>query len=150
MTVSGQSSGGASAHMHLFSPLSQGLFRSVISLSGSAMNFWANRVSEGHLNYAQLQAEQVGCPTMPSEVLIECLRLVDAETLTLVQPLLHDFFGGLKGIFYSPSYIYYNSTHVQKLWLWLSLYCVIFTAVRKVFFTVFFTCITTLHLYRSC
>ena len=35
--------GGASAHMHLFSPLSRGLVHGAISLSGSAVNYWANR-----------------------------------------------------------------------------------------------------------
>ena len=80
--------------MHLFSPLSQGLFRSVVAFSGSALNFWANRVVGDHLIYARRQAEEVGCPTKPSEALIECLRTVDAATLTLVQPLLFDFFGG--------------------------------------------------------
>jgi carboxylesterase type B len=60
VTVSGQSAGAASAHMHLFSPLSQGLFRSIMPFSGSAMNFWANRVTDDHLVYARKQAEQVG------------------------------------------------------------------------------------------
>lgn len=58
------------------------------------MHFWANRVVGDHLEYAKRQAEEVGCPTRPSEALVECLRTVDAATLTLVQPLLFDFFGG--------------------------------------------------------
>ena len=58
------------------------------------MNFWANRVVGDHLIYARRQAEELGCPTKPSEALIECLRAVDPTTLTLVQPVLHDFFGG--------------------------------------------------------
>jgi carboxylesterase type B len=43
VTVSGQSAGGASTHMHLFSPLSKGLLHGAISLSGSAINYWAHR-----------------------------------------------------------------------------------------------------------
>ena len=94
MTVSGQSAGAASSHMHLFSPLSQGLFRSVISFSGSAINFWANRVVDDHLVYARQQASLVGCPTETSKEMIECLRNVDAVQMTLAQSSLHDFYGG--------------------------------------------------------
>ena len=49
VTVSGQSAGGASTHMHLFSPLSRGLLHGAISLSGSAINYWANRLSKNKL-----------------------------------------------------------------------------------------------------
>ena len=80
--------------MHLFSPLSQGLFRSIISLSGSAINFWANRVNEDHLMYAQKQADAVGCPLESSKDLVDCLRTINAAQLTLTQPGLHSFFGG--------------------------------------------------------
>jgi carboxylesterase type B len=80
--------------MHLFSPLSQGLFRSVISFSGSAINFWANRIDEEQLSYAQKLADAVGCPLEGSKDLIGCLKTVSAEELTLVQPSLHDIFQG--------------------------------------------------------
>eukprot|EP00096_Caligus_rogercresseyi_P013667 TRINITY_DN6296_c0_g1_i1.p1 TRINITY_DN6296_c0_g1~~TRINITY_DN6296_c0_g1_i1.p1 ORF type:complete len:521 (-),score=133.78 TRINITY_DN6296_c0_g1_i1:241-1803(-) len=41
VTVMGHGSGAAAAHLHMLSPMSKGLFRSVISMSGSALNPWA-------------------------------------------------------------------------------------------------------------
>ena len=38
----GQQAGGASVHYHLLSPLSRGLFNQGISLSGSALCWWAS------------------------------------------------------------------------------------------------------------
>ena len=80
--------------MHLFSPLSQGLFRSVISFSGSAINFWANRIDDAQISYAQKVADAVGCPLEGSKDMIDCLKTVSAKELTLVAPSLHDIFQG--------------------------------------------------------
>ncbi|CAB4061120.1 unnamed protein product [Lepeophtheirus salmonis] len=41
VTIIGHGSGGAAAHFHLLSPMSAGLFKSAISMSGSALNPWA-------------------------------------------------------------------------------------------------------------
>ncbi|QQP57433.1 CG4382 CG4382PAlike [Caligus rogercresseyi] len=41
VTVMGHGSGAAAAHLHMLSPMSKGLFKSVISMSGSALNPWA-------------------------------------------------------------------------------------------------------------
>lgn len=41
ITIAGESAGGASVHYHMISELSKGLFKRVISLSGSALNPWA-------------------------------------------------------------------------------------------------------------
>ena len=38
----GQQAGGASVHYHILSPLSRGLFNHAISLSGSALCWWAS------------------------------------------------------------------------------------------------------------
>ena len=38
----GQQAGGASVHYHILSPLSRGLFNQAISLSGSALCWWAS------------------------------------------------------------------------------------------------------------
>ncbi len=43
VTVVGHSFGGVSAHGHVFSPGSRGLFRGVVSLSGTANMAWASR-----------------------------------------------------------------------------------------------------------
>lgn len=42
VTIAGMSAGGASIHYHMLSPRSRNLFRNAISLSGSALNWWAN------------------------------------------------------------------------------------------------------------
>ena len=38
----GQQAGGASVHYHKLSPMSRGLFNKAISLSGSALCWWAS------------------------------------------------------------------------------------------------------------
>ena len=38
----GQQAGGASVHYHLLSPLSRGLFNRAVSMSGSALCWWAS------------------------------------------------------------------------------------------------------------
>ncbi len=43
VTIVGHSFGASSAHGHLFSPGSRGLFRGVMSLSGTANMGWASR-----------------------------------------------------------------------------------------------------------
>ena len=42
VTVMGQQAGGASVHYHMLSPLSRGLFARAISMSGSALCWWAS------------------------------------------------------------------------------------------------------------
>ena len=80
--------------MHLFSPLSQGLFRSAMSFSGSAINFWANRIDEPQLGYAQKLADALGCPVEGSKDLIDCLKTVSAKEIASAQPNLHAIFQG--------------------------------------------------------
>ena len=42
VTIMGQQAGGASVHYHMLSPLSRGLFTRAISMSGSALCWWAS------------------------------------------------------------------------------------------------------------
>ena len=42
VTILGQQAGGASVHYHLLSPLSRGLFQRAVSMSGSALCWWAS------------------------------------------------------------------------------------------------------------
>lgn len=42
ITIMGQQAGGASVHYHLLSPLTRGLFNKAISMSGSALCWWAS------------------------------------------------------------------------------------------------------------
>ncbi len=46
VTLVGHSFGAVSAHGHLFSPGSKGLFRGVVSLSGAANMGWASRYED--------------------------------------------------------------------------------------------------------
>ncbi|XP_049802594.1 esterase FE4-like [Schistocerca nitens] len=45
VTIFGQSAGGASVHYHVLSPLSKGLFKNAIAMSGAASNTWAFKKS---------------------------------------------------------------------------------------------------------
>ena len=62
VTVSGHSAGSASAHMHMLSPMSKGLVHRIISLSGTGVNYWANRNTE-HGMYARKMGKLFDCPT---------------------------------------------------------------------------------------
>ena len=42
VTIMGQQAGGASVHYHMLSPLSRGLFTRAISMSGTALCWWAS------------------------------------------------------------------------------------------------------------
>jgi len=79
VTIMGHDAGGASAHYHLLSPRSEGLFKRVISLSGSALCWWANL--PGHRSTADRLATKVDCPTDNSGGLIDCLREKPAKEI---------------------------------------------------------------------
>ncbi|XP_059097835.1 esterase FE4-like isoform X2 [Tigriopus californicus] len=91
ITLLGHSAGGASAHGHIISPLSNGLFQRAISISGATTMAWAGQ-QNNHGQIARRQAQLVGCPIHPSQALIECLRTVDAVTLTASASGFTEFF----------------------------------------------------------
>ncbi|CAL4094682.1 unnamed protein product, partial [Meganyctiphanes norvegica] len=70
VTLAGDCAGGASAIYHMLSPLSQGLFHGVISLSGSPLNPWAHQ----HRNrrFLLILANYLKCPAHDLNVLMEC------------------------------------------------------------------------------
>ncbi|XP_049809738.1 venom carboxylesterase-6-like [Schistocerca nitens] len=80
VTIFGQSAGGASVHYHMLSPLSRGLFQRAISQSGVAVAPWAVP-TPGAAEKARKVAALLGCPTAPSQALVDCLRGVDAHKL---------------------------------------------------------------------
>jgi len=90
VTLSGQSFGGVSTSAHLFAPESEGLFRGVISMSGSANMGWASRATQIHTYYAEKQARVLGCPTEDVTAILKCLKGVDAVELTRSQADLHE------------------------------------------------------------
>ncbi|XP_023311620.1 venom carboxylesterase-6-like [Anoplophora glabripennis] len=79
VTILGLSAGGASVHLHYFSPLSKGLFVRGMSQSGSALGPWVIR--KNALQSAKKLAVLVGCPDSPSEELKKCLKQTPAEDL---------------------------------------------------------------------
>ena len=92
VTISGHSAGSASTHLHMVSPRSQGLFSKVISLSGTAANYWASR-TKNHSQVAQHMGNIFNCDDLGnSQKLIDCLRKIDPVELTRAQWKTHLFF----------------------------------------------------------
>lgn len=79
ITLIGLGTGGASVHYHYFSPLSAGLFQNGISLSGTALNYWANR--RNNLDRTKKLGKAVGCSTSDTKELVECLKKSSADSI---------------------------------------------------------------------
>ncbi|XP_065216351.1 juvenile hormone esterase-like [Planococcus citri] len=84
VTLIGESAGAASVHLHMFSPLSKGLFQKAIMQSGSALSGWAAR------DYGFVEALSTsflvisGCFRNDSTRILKCLQNLPAnEFLTL-------------------------------------------------------------------
>ena len=75
----------------MVSPRSQGLFSQVISLSGTAANYWAGR-AKNHTHVAKHLGSIFNCDMENSQTLIDCLRKVDPVELTRAQWKTHLFF----------------------------------------------------------
>lgn len=83
ITIFGQSAGAASVHMHMISPLSKGLFKNSILLSGNAIAPY-NSVTRNPIELARKQAKAVGIDspeTLDSVELVNSLRKIDGNTL---------------------------------------------------------------------
>ncbi|XP_053624846.1 juvenile hormone esterase [Plodia interpunctella] len=78
VTLFGESAGGASAHFHMLSDSSQGLFHKAISESGTALVPWAEAAPGEALKNAFRLAKFLGCPQAPSPKMINCLRTKDS------------------------------------------------------------------------
>ncbi|RVE46858.1 hypothetical protein evm_008503 [Chilo suppressalis] len=81
VTIFGESAGGASAHYHMLSKTSAGLYHRAISESGTAMVPWAEQAPGEAERNAYLLGEFVGCQSDDSNSLIECLRIKDSYDL---------------------------------------------------------------------
>ncbi|XP_023311000.1 venom carboxylesterase-6-like [Anoplophora glabripennis] len=79
VTIVGLSAGGASVHLHYFSPLSKGLFIRGISQSGTALGPWVTK--KNALQSAKKLAALMACPDSPSEELKKCLKQRPAQDL---------------------------------------------------------------------
>ncbi|XKL67577.1 hypothetical protein PGB90_003068 [Kerria lacca] len=81
VTIFGHSAGGVSVHLHLYSPLSKGLFQRAIAQSGSALTIWAQVAPHVARQRAFAFGLLSGCPTQSSRVLVNCLRKIPAEDI---------------------------------------------------------------------
>jgi bile salt-stimulated lipase len=72
VTLTGLSAGGSSVHFHYFSEMSKGLFHRGFSQSGVALNSFS--LQEDALKKAQRLADAVGCPSTPTQALVDCLK----------------------------------------------------------------------------
>lgn len=70
--LTGLSAGGASVTYHVISPMSTGLFTSAVAMSGSALNAWA--FTENGLEKAKRVAASVGCDSISSRDMVDCMR----------------------------------------------------------------------------
>ncbi|XP_046619027.1 venom carboxylesterase-6-like [Neodiprion virginianus] len=80
VTIVGHSAGGVSVHYHYLTNITKGLFHNGISLSGTALNCWAQ--TENSLNKTKQLAANLGCPDSTVEDMIDCLRGQSAHNIT--------------------------------------------------------------------
>lgn len=87
ITIVGQQAGGASVHYHLLSPLTRGLFHRAISMSGSALCWWASL--KRPLEKARKLAKLVDCKN--NQELAKCLREKPMDVLMNTHPNFYDW-----------------------------------------------------------
>ncbi|XP_039753390.1 venom carboxylesterase-6-like [Pararge aegeria] len=83
VTLTGCSAGAASVHYHYLSPLSKGLFHRGIAFSGAAFASWAHSIKP--VQKAKKLASLVGCATVNSRDMAECLRSRPGEMIVNAQ-----------------------------------------------------------------
>ena len=89
VTVAGQQAGAASAHYHLLSPLTAGLFSRAVSMSGAALCWWAS--TKRHLEKATKLAKLVDCPQNETARMVDCLRELPMDTIMNTHPNFYDW-----------------------------------------------------------
>ncbi|KAK3084982.1 hypothetical protein FSP39_022366 [Pinctada imbricata] len=104
VTIFGQSAGGGSVSLHTFSPLSRGLFRSVIPQSGCALSPWSiYRPPFSIKTYADELASKLQCQFTSSSATVACLRNKSAqeiaETYIAGPPMIAAFAPRVDGYF---------------------------------------------------
>ncbi|XP_049820690.1 venom carboxylesterase-6-like isoform X3 [Aethina tumida] len=88
VTLAGGSAGGASVHLHYFSPLSKGLFHRAFSESGVALNPWVLQERPGEKT--KKLASLVGCFVEDTKSVVSCLK---ERPATLLLSKLTEFYG---------------------------------------------------------
>ena len=87
VTLAGLSAGGASVSYLLLSPQTDGLFHRAITMSGSALCWWANIPHQERT--AVSLASSLHCPTSSSAEMVACLRKVPGRDLMEAQARLY-------------------------------------------------------------
>ncbi|KAK5641616.1 hypothetical protein RI129_010163 [Pyrocoelia pectoralis] len=79
VTIAGSSVGAGSVTLHLVSPLSKGLFKRAIAMSGSSLGTWP--VPNNQMELAKKQAQLLSCPDDNSANIIKCLKSKSADDI---------------------------------------------------------------------
>ncbi|KAK7590851.1 hypothetical protein V9T40_002464 [Parthenolecanium corni] len=95
VTLGGDSAGGVDSSLHLFSPLSKGLFHRCISQGGHPLNFWSMMKPGQSREYAWQLGKVLGCSNYvnkTSETLLQCLKSKSIEELIVsTLELVYDY-----------------------------------------------------------
>lgn len=83
VTLFGQGAGASSVILHIISQASQGLFHGAIAQSGSPLCDWS--IESNPSRFARDVAESVGCPSSPTQRLVDCLRTISPSALLRAQ-----------------------------------------------------------------
>ncbi|KAG7173745.1 Esterase E4-like2 [Homarus americanus] len=89
VTIGGFSAGSASVHLHMLSPLSQGLFHGCIMMSGSSSSSWG--LQEHRKSTAVQLGQKLSCPSSPSAALKSCLIGVSTNDLIIAQAAMNRY-----------------------------------------------------------
>ena len=98
ISIMGQQAGGASVHYHLLSPLSRGLFSRAVSMSGTALCWWAS--IKRPLEKAKKLARLLKCPYNKHsnndsqeelQKMVECLKSKEMESLMNTHPNFYEW-----------------------------------------------------------
>lgn len=88
VTIFGMSAGGASVHYLTMSPMTKGLYKNAISLSGTAFCWWAS-IAHPREQAVKL-AKHFECPDVEDNLkLEECLRKIPGDKLAKAQKKVH-------------------------------------------------------------
>jgi carboxylesterase type B len=117
VTITGFSAGGASVHLQLLSPLSEGLFHNGISHSGCALNPWVMTENANHK--AEALGSFVNCSSTNHQELLSCLRTKPAEDLVMFakkyQPFLYNPFSPFAVVVEPKSETAFLTDHPKNL-----------------------------------
>lgn len=93
VTLAGLSAGSHSATAHMISPMSKGLFKNVIAVSGAMP--WQRNLDTHNIETAKALAARINCPTEPTAAMVQCLTAVSLQFLNLRMITNWEFSGQL-------------------------------------------------------